>query len=46
MFLKHDYSITAALESVGEEIKVGKRATYFLKGISIGDNCFIGAKAL
>ena len=45
MFLTHDYSITTALASVGEEIPRGGGEKFFLKGITIGKNCFVGARA-
>lgn len=42
-FLIHDYSITCGLRALGEELT---KDAFWLKEISIGDNCFIGAKAL
>lgn len=45
MFLTHDYSITTAFAALGEIIERGKGEVYFLKEISVGDNCFIGARA-
>lgn len=44
MFLTHDFSITTANESIGIKIPRGQGEMYFLKGIKIGDNCFIGAR--
>lgn len=46
MLLTHDYSITTALASIGREaIQRHDGELYFLNKISIGDNCFIGARA-
>ena len=45
MFLTHDYSITTACASIGEEIQRGSGELFFLKKIIVGDNCFIGARA-
>ncbi|PRR84083.1 acyltransferase [Clostridium vincentii] len=44
MFLTHDYSITSALASIGEKIPRGGGEVFFLKDITIGENCFIGAR--
>jgi acetyltransferase-like isoleucine patch superfamily enzyme len=41
MFLTHDYSISRGLQAIG---KLEDKEAYFLRGISIGDNCFIGAR--
>lgn len=46
MLLTHDYSLTNAMASIGKGvIKRHEGEMYTLKGISIGDNCFIGARA-
>lgn len=44
MLLTHDYSITTALASIGEKIGRHEGELYFLKNITIGNNCFIGAR--
>lgn len=44
MILTHDYSITTALASLGKVIKRHEGELYFSKSITIGDNCFIGAR--
>jgi acetyltransferase-like isoleucine patch superfamily enzyme len=45
LFLTHDYTITTALASIGTYIGRGEGELYTLKGIKIGENCFIGARA-
>ena len=45
MFLTHDYSITAALASIGEKINRNEGELFFLKDIYVGKNTFIGARA-
>lgn len=45
MFLTHDYSITTALASIGKKTERHQREMYFSKAISIGNNCFIGARS-
>jgi acetyltransferase-like isoleucine patch superfamily enzyme len=40
--LTHDYSISKAMLAMGEQEKGG----FFLKNISIGENCFIGANVI
>lgn len=44
MLLTHDYSITTAYASIGKIIKRHEGEMYFSDKISIGDNCFIGAR--
>lgn len=44
MLLTHDYSITSALASIGEKIPRCGGEAFFLKDITIGKNCFIGAR--
>jgi len=44
LFLTHDYTITTALASMGTYIDRGEGELYTLKGIKIGENCFIGAR--
>lgn len=41
MFLTHDYSISRGLQSIG---KLDDREAYFLQNITVGENCFIGAR--
>lgn len=43
IFLTHDYSITNAFRSVGNE---PKSDISLIRGISVGDNCFIGMKTI
>lgn len=45
MLLTHDYSITAGLASIGKKIDRHQGELYFSSPITIGDNCFIGARA-
>lgn len=45
MLLTHDYSITTAYTSIGKKIKRGEGEIFFLKGIKIGKNCFVGARS-
>lgn len=42
VFLVHDYTMTTGLKALGETMETD---AYFLKKISIGRNCFIGANA-
>lgn len=44
MLLTHDFSITTAMASLGKIIERGEGEMFFNKGISIGDNTFIGAR--
>lgn len=44
MFLTHDYSITAALASIGTVIKRHDGELFFLRDIYVGENTFIGAR--
>lgn len=44
MLLTHDYSITTALASINRIIKRHQGELYFSREISIGNNCFIGAR--
>lgn len=41
--LTHDYSISRALQSIGEDMTV---EAYLLKDVYIGDNTFIGARSI
>lgn len=41
LILNHDFSITQGLKTVDK-----KQTGYFLKEVKIGDNCFIGARAV
>ncbi len=41
--LIHDYSITNGLKAIGENLP---KDAFWLKGIYIGENCFIGARAM
>jgi len=41
--LIHDYSITNGLKAIGENLS---KDAYWLKDIYIGDNCFVGARAM
>ena len=43
-FLVHDYSISTAIRVVGN-VEVGN-LPHFIKGIKIGNNCFIGARSI
>lgn len=45
MLLTHDYSITNALCILGKKINRNKGELYLKKSITIGDNCFIGARS-
>ena len=45
MFLTHDYSITAGLAAMGERIRRGEGELYVLRPITVGNDCFIGARA-
>lgn len=45
MFLTHDYSITTAFCTIGKKIARHKGELFFLRGISIGNDSFIGARA-
>lgn len=42
-FLTHDYSISRALQAIGENVE---KEVYFTRAIRVGSNCFIGNKAL
>ncbi len=44
--LTHDYSIARALQSIDKKIVSNGRDEYYLKPISIGDNCFIGLNSV
>lgn len=46
--LTHDYSIARGIEAIKGKLWVNdaKNTPYFLKPISIGDNCFIGAGSI
>ncbi len=44
MFLTHDYSITTAFCTIGKKIARHEGEPFFLKGISIGNDSFIGAR--
>ena len=46
LLLTHDYSITNAFRCVGEPYWKDNDAAHFLEGIEIGDNSFIGARAV
>jgi len=41
--LTHDYSIARALHALGEDTSHEPK---MLRGVSIGDNCFIGARSI
>ena len=43
MVLTHDYSIARAREAIGGDMTL---EAYFLREISIGKNCFIGARSI
>ena len=45
-FLTHDYSIARGLQAIGKNNPDPYRDELFLKGISVGDNSFIGARTL
>ncbi len=45
MILTHDYSITAAMASLGKTIVRHEGEMFFLNDIYIGENSFIGARA-
>lgn len=45
ILLTHDASIKQGLRAIGKKIPLGENVT-FLKPISIGDNCFIGIRAV
>ncbi len=45
MFLTHDYTITTALASIGTFIGRGEGELYTVRGITVGENCFIGARS-
>lgn len=40
VFLTHDYSIVKGLKAIGIE-----KSVKFLRSVSVGENCFIGAKS-
>lgn len=42
-FLTHDYSVSRAIEATGRKLE---KEVYFVKDIYVGNNCFIGTKAL
>ena len=44
MILTHDYSITTAMCTLGKRIERHEGELFFLKGISVGDDTFIGAR--
>ena len=44
LFLVHDYSIATALRTI-KKVKKGA-LPHFIKGIIIGNNCFIGARSI
>ena len=45
--LTHDYSIARGVEAVyGKKMWISEDTPYFLKPISIGDNCFVGAGSI
>jgi acetyltransferase-like isoleucine patch superfamily enzyme len=44
MFLTHDYSLTTAYASLGKKINRHEGEIYLSEKITIGDNCFIGAR--
>ena len=46
VLLTHDFSIARALESIGKHNENMNKDEYFLKGINIGNNCFIGYRAM
>lgn len=44
MFLTHDYSITTAFCTIGKKIARHEGEPFFLRGITIGNDTFIGAR--
>jgi len=45
MFLTHDYSLTAGLAALGQSKRRGEDEVYILRPITVGKDCFIGARA-
>lgn len=45
IILCHDYSINTAFCTIGKKIDRHEGEVHFRKPVSIGDNCFIGARA-
>ena len=45
MFLTHDYSITAGLAATGQRLRRGEGELYVMRPITVGSDCFIGARA-
>jgi len=45
MILTHDYSITTAMASVGKIIERHHGEMFFSREVSIGENCFVGARS-
>lgn len=42
-FLTHDYSVSRAIEATGEVLE---KEVYSVKGIFVGDNCFVGTRSI
>ena len=45
MFLTHDYSVTAGLAAMGQQVRRGEGELYTLRPIRVGRDCFIGARS-
>lgn len=45
-FLTHDFSIARGLQAIDKKIVSDGKDEYFLKPISVGDNCFIGLNSV
>ena len=42
-FLTHDYSVSRAIEATGQMLE---KEVYTVKGIYVGDNCFVGTRSI